>query len=152
MRVIIAIAVFLVLVVVVYLMRKRRVRPAAAGAAPAESPKMPASEASRRDIPPEPAPEQNIPATDKIPMEPPKAPAVETPFRNIPQDSTLKRHYLTHLVYMIQTVTFPRPTDSVLRRHYEHLIASELYDCLSDEAKMKSLICRYEEHRKDAAN
>ena len=66
----------------------------------------------------------------------------------IPQESVLRRHYLTHVRYMIETVHMPRPTESVLRRHYEQSLASQLDDCLNDEAKMEKLINRYDLHRK----
>ncbi|CAG1020704.1 hypothetical protein MTYM_00464 [Methylococcales bacterium] len=66
----------------------------------------------------------------------------------IPQESVLRRHYLTHLRYMIETVSSPRPTESVLRRHHEQLIASQLDDCLKDEAILERLIKRYDEHNK----
>ena len=52
---------------------------------------------------------------------------------------------------MLETVTFPRPTEIVLRRHYDHLIASQLEACVEDEAELNKLIKRYEEHRRDAA-
>jgi hypothetical protein len=41
---------------------------------------------------------------------------------NIPEDSTLRRHYLTHLYTQIAATLSPRPTDSVLRRHYDSLL------------------------------
>lgn len=66
----------------------------------------------------------------------------------IPQESVLRRHYLTHVRYMIEMVHMPRPTESVLRRHYEQSIASQLDECLNDEAKMEKLINRYDLHRK----
>ncbi len=50
---------------------------------------------------------------------------------------------------MLETVSAPRPAEMVLRRHYEQLIASQLEDCLNDEAKMERLINRYDEHRKN---
>ena len=55
---------------------------------------------------------------------------------------------MTHVRYMLETVTFPRPTEMVLRRHYDQLIASQLEACLEDEAELNKLIRRYDETRK----
>ena len=44
----------------------------------------------------------------------------------IPEDSTLRRHYWSHLEYQKLAITHPYPTDSALRRHYETQIASLL--------------------------
>lgn len=89
-------------------------------------------------------------SADETPLNSQKTPVAETCYLNIPQDSVLRRHYLSHVRYMIETVTFPRPVDSVLRRHYEQLITGELDACLGDEAQMKKLIRRYEEYRRNA--
>ncbi|HWP00366.1 MAG TPA: hypothetical protein VNL74_07045 [Methylococcus sp.] len=89
-------------------------------------------------------------SVDETPLSSQKTPATETYYLNLPQDSVLRRHYLSHVRYMIESVTFPRPVDSVLRRHYEQLIAGEMDACLGDEAQMKKLIRRYEEHRRNA--
>lgn len=89
-------------------------------------------------------------SVDEIPSSSQKTPAMEPYCLNLPQDSVLRRHYLSYVNYMIETVTFPRPVDSVLRRHYEQLIAAEMDACLADEAQMKKLIRRYEEHRRNA--
>lgn len=112
------------LVVLVYFFRKAAERPAVSDTRPASV------------------------VTAKIPRAAPK----EAKFLQVPEDSTLKRHYVTHVRSMIETLTLPRPTDSVLRRHYDHLIASELEACLTDEARMKKLIVRFEQHRRDAFN
>jgi hypothetical protein len=90
------------------------------------------------------------PVSAETPLNSQKTPVTKTHYPNIPQDSVLRRHYLSHLRYMIETVTSPRPVDSVLRRHYEQLIASELDACLCDDAKMERLIRRYEEHQRNA--
>lgn len=81
----------------------------------------------------------------------PKAETAKASPNHIPQDTILRRHYLAHIKYMLETVTFPRPTEIVLRRHYDHLIASQLEACVEDEAELNKLIKRYEEHRRDAA-
>lgn len=67
---------------------------------------------------------QQAPFADKV--EP--APALKM---SIPEDSTLRRHFLTHLQSEIEAVLCPRPTDSVLRRHYDGLVAAELENCLA---------------------
>jgi hypothetical protein len=137
-----AIAILLIILLSVYLfLRKRSKRTVTADKKPADLAGAPANErpvnASKA-----PAPEIRVNA--------PKVPAAGVSRHSIPQDSVLKRHYVTHVKYMIETVTFPRPTDSVLRRHYDHLIASELDACLGDETLMEKLISRYEEYRRHA--
>jgi hypothetical protein len=69
----------------------------------------------------------------------------------IPQDSVLRRHYLTHVRYMVESVSMPRPTESVLRRHYEQLVSSQAEACLDDDAAMERLLNRYGEHRRNIA-
>jgi hypothetical protein len=44
----------------------------------------------------------------------------------IPEDSTLKRHYLTHVRALIKAKYPPCPTDSTLKRHYQALIETEM--------------------------
>jgi hypothetical protein len=44
-------------------------------------------------------------------------------------------HLLTRLINEIESSFGPRPTDSVLRRHYNTLVASELEICLAALAK-----------------
>ncbi len=152
--VIAAIVVFLVILLIVYLLlRKKKKHATVADVTPAHSP-----QASHREMPVETA----KPAQREVPADPPKVPAnapqaysprasvAKPPRHSIPQDSVLRRHYISHIRYMIETITFPRPTDSVLRRHYDHLIASELEACLNDEAQLERLISRYEEHRRNA--
>jgi hypothetical protein len=68
----------------------------------------------------------------------------------IPQDSVLRRHYLSHVRYMVEATTFPRPTDSVLRRHYEQLVGSVYNACISDTAEMQKLLRRYDDYRREA--
>jgi hypothetical protein len=66
----------------------------------------------------------------------------------IPQDSILRRHYLTHVRYMVEAVSNPRPSESVLRRHYEQLISSQVETCLKEDTAMERLLKRYDEYRK----
>ncbi len=77
----------------------------------------------------------------------PTATIAETDYQNLPQDSVLRRHHLAHVRYLIDEVTFPRPTESVLRRHYDQLIESELDKCLKSDAHMQKLISRYEAYK-----
>jgi len=42
------------------------------------------------------------------------------------EDTTAKQSFLTHLQSEIESALFPRPTDSVLQRHYDALISAEL--------------------------
>ncbi len=65
----------------------------------------------------------------------------------LPQDSILRRHYLTHLCAMVETLAPPQPTDSVLCRHYQTTIAAKIGQCLHDEKAMEQLISEYENHK-----
>ena len=53
----------------------------------------------------------------------------------IPEDSTLRRHYCSHLEYQKLAITNPYPTDSALRRHHETQIASLLPSAEKVEVK-----------------
>lgn len=44
----------------------------------------------------------------------------------VPEDSVLRRHLLTQQRAEVEASLFARPTDCVLQRHYEQLVASEL--------------------------
>lgn len=68
----------------------------------------------------------------------------------LPEDSMLKRHYLTHLRSLIEAEAGPRPTDSVLRRHYDGLVAARLEECLEDESRARSLMEGHEACRRTA--
>lgn len=70
---------------------------------------------------------------------------------NLPQDSMLRRHYLTHLRAMIESIKPPRPTDSSLSRHYDTMILAEIEQCSSDQGAIERLICNYEDHKKTLA-
>lgn len=69
---------------------------------------------------------------------------------HIPQEMVLRRHYISHIRYMLETLSQPRPSECVLRRHYEQLISSKLEDCLADESKLNRLINEFNAHRKSA--
>jgi len=62
----------------------------------------------------------------------------------IPEDATLRRHYLTQVTTMVEAMTFPRPSDSALVRHYDQLIASKLDECTADSSKLERLRCDYQ--------
>lgn len=44
----------------------------------------------------------------------------------VPEDSILRRHFLTTLRYELASCMPPRPTDSILKRHYDHLLDTKL--------------------------
>ncbi|MGZ4970432.1 MAG: hypothetical protein ACXV8O_02570 [Methylobacter sp.] len=47
------------------------------------------------------------------------------------EDSALKQSFLTHLQSEIEAALFPRPTDSILQRHYDALVNAELENRLA---------------------
>ncbi|MFI3157580.1 MAG: hypothetical protein QX199_15640 [Methylococcaceae bacterium] len=49
----------------------------------------------------------------------------------VPEDSTVKQNFLTHLQSEIESALFPRPTDSILQRHYDALVNAELENRLA---------------------
>jgi len=69
----------------------------------------------------------------------------------LPQDSMLKRHYLTHLRAMIDSLS-PCPTDLALSRHHNTQITAVIEQCLNNEAAMAKLICQYENCKKIPAS
>ncbi len=95
------------------------------------------------------------PAVKKVAAEPVKteqaASAPSKPVLNLPEDSMLRRHYLTHVRSMIETLHGPRPTDSALKRHYDSMIAFELEDCLCCNKTLEKLECCYKEARQQEA-
>jgi hypothetical protein len=72
-------------------------------------------------------------------------------YENLPQDSMLRRHYLTNLRAMIESLNPPHPTDSSLSRHYDSIITAEIERCLNDQGAIERLICNYEDHKKTLA-
>jgi len=81
-------------------------------------------------------------ATPKIEKSP------ESTNENLPQDSTLRRHYLTHLHAIVSAINPPRPTDSALSRHHDAQIAAQLEQSLRSQDAIQQLFARYENHKK----
>ncbi len=50
---------------------------------------------------------------------------------SVPEDLTPKPHFLTYLKSEIESALFPRPTDSILQRHYDALVNTELENRLA---------------------
>ena len=71
--------------------------------------------------------------------------------KHFPEDSTLRRHYLSQLHAMIESLKSARPTDSTLSRHYDALINAEIEQCLSEPAAIERLQSLYEDHKKTVA-
>ncbi len=46
--------------------------------------------------------------------------------QHLSEDSGLGNQFLAQLQYEIEVSLFPRPTDSVLKRHYDSLVAAKL--------------------------
>ncbi len=67
---------------------------------------------------------------------------------NLPQDFMLRRHYLTNLRAMLESISPPRPTDAALRRHHDSILHTEIEQCLCDKGAVERLICNYENHKK----
>lgn len=75
---------------------------------------------------------------------PETSPTEDNSTKAFDEEHMLKRHYLNHARLMVVATTFPRPTDSVLSRHYDEMIDAKAEECLADEAKMARLIADYE--------
>lgn len=65
------------------------------------------------------------------------------PGTHVPRDSVLLRHYLTHLCSQLNEL-YPRPGESVLRRHHGQLLASRLEVCLLEQAAVEKLQAAHE--------
>ncbi len=50
---------------------------------------------------------------------------------SISEDPAPRPHFLTHLQNEIESALFPRPTDSILKRHYDALVSAELENRLA---------------------
>ena len=50
---------------------------------------------------------------------------------SIHEDPAPKPHFLAHLQNEIESTLFPRPTDSILKRHYDTLVSAELENRLA---------------------
>ena len=48
-----------------------------------------------------------------------------------PVEVAIKQHFLAYLQSEIESALFPRPTDSVLQRHYDALVSTELKNRLA---------------------
>jgi hypothetical protein len=48
-----------------------------------------------------------------------------------PVDTTIKHSFLSYLQSEIESALFPRPTDSVLQRHYDTLVNAEMENRLA---------------------
>jgi hypothetical protein len=98
----------------------------------------------------EPLPEAKAPSPE-LDDEPIAAPLTNKPTlipAHLPQDAMLRRHDVTHLRAIITELNLPRPTDSVLRRHYDAMLATQLACCLSDQAAVEDLTGCYQNHKK----
>lgn len=49
----------------------------------------------------------------------------------VAEDSTPKHSFLMHLQSEIESALFPRPTDSILQRHYDALVSAEVENRLA---------------------
>lgn len=67
---------------------------------------------------------------------------------SFPQDSILRRHYLTHVINMIESLS-PPPTESVLCRHYTTITAEKIAQCLSSTQAMEQLVADYENNKSE---
>ncbi len=50
---------------------------------------------------------------------------------SVSEDAALKQSFLSHLQNEIESTLFPRPTDSILQRHYDSLVNAELENRLA---------------------
>ncbi len=77
-------------------------------------------------------PEKKTPAPQPV-VKPITQAAVSRTIQKIPEDSTLRRHFITHLRSIIEATKQPRPTDCTLLRHYNATIDAELESQLEEE-------------------
>ena len=63
---------------------------------------------------------------------------------NLPQDSIQRRHALSQLHNIIETIKGPRPTDSIQSRHYDALVNSLITKALTDKLALDNLHKSYE--------
>ena len=57
---------------------------------------------------------------------------------HVPQETVLRRHFLTHVRCLLETV-YPCPSESVLRRHHTHWLETQVAACLEDPARWARL-------------
>lgn len=74
-------------------------------------------------------PEAKAPPSLTVVREVVRVPAAEHKMR-IPEDSVLRRHFLTHLQYEVESELPDRPTDSVLKRHHDALVCARMAERL----------------------
>jgi hypothetical protein len=68
--------------------------------------------------------------------------------KNLPEDSTLRRHYLTHLRAIVASINPAHPTDSALSRHYDTEITAQLEQAISSKVNIEQLLACYEQYKK----
>lgn len=79
-------------------------------------------------------PQQSASTAEIAPSQPQALAAVQAAAsakQNDPEDSVQHRHYLAQLRNEIETELPPRPTDSVLKRHHDHLVQAKLQQRLA---------------------
>ena len=57
---------------------------------------------------------------------------------HVPQEPVLRRHFLTHVRCLLDTV-YPCPSESVLRRHHAQWLETQVAACLEDPARWARL-------------
>lgn len=62
---------------------------------------------------------------------------------HLPTDVVLRRHFLTHLRMMLESL-HPEPTDSVLHRHYQQLLETQVLGAIECRGKLEALEAAYE--------
>jgi hypothetical protein len=70
---------------------------------------------------------------------------------NLPQDSIQRRHVLSKLQNIIETLKGPRPSDSIQSRHYEALVNSLISQALTDKVTLDNLYKSYKSLPKTVA-
>ena len=65
------------------------------------------------------------------------------PLGHLPSDAVLRRHYLHHLMMMLDTL-YPEPTDSQLRRHHAQYLEYRMEELLGSESAVLALEAEYE--------
>lgn len=56
----------------------------------------------------------------------------------VPEDAVLRRHFISHLRREIEAALHPRPTDSILQRHYDALVEIKLEQRLTEFGRLQS--------------
>lgn len=108
---------------------------AALRARPATEPPAPATVVATACVA-APAPVVAVAAT---PPAPAPAAAARPEMAWIPEDSVLRRHFLSQVAMMLESLAPPAPSDSVLRRHHEQWLRARFTATLSDPARLEQL-------------